>query len=386
MGEWIEASAKTTDEAVMEACIRLGTTSDKIEYEVLEKESRGFLGIGSRQARIRAKVKEEEKKEKKVNKKEVVQKKPEKPEVPETTKKPFFDTTQEISAVNPVSRENNINTNYRARNRYENNNSSRSEASEYKNPYSASSFQSKTEPVEKAEHVQPLVYEPKEPVKIENVEELKADARKFLQDIFDTMKLQETMEISFNEAETTIEILLEGQDMGILIGKRGQTLDSLQYLVSLVVNRKSNSYVKVKLDTENYRERRKETLENLAKNIAFKVKRTKRPVTLEPMNPYERRIIHSALQYDKFVETHSEGDEPYRKVIVTLKRNYRGYNNNRRSGGRHSGGNYRREYNNSSYKRDYENYRRERQVEKEAQQLQQFGDHELKQKEQSTEM
>ena len=177
----------------------------------------------------------------------------------------------------------------------------------------------------------------------------------FLRDIFTAMKMNANMQVSFQEEESTIEIELEGEDMGILIGKRGQTLDSLQYLVSLVVNKKSNSYVKVKLDTENYRERRKETLENLAKNIAFKVKRTKRPVTLEPMNPYERRIIHSALQYDKFVETHSEGEEPYRKVVVTLKR--REYGNRR--------GKYHRDYNNNYYK-NYNNYKKPRQAEREA--------------------
>ena len=115
--------------------------------------------------------------------------------------------------------------------------------------------------------------------------------------------------------------------MGILIGKRGQTLDSLQYIISLVVNKESDSYIRVKVDTENYRERRKETLESLAKNIAYKVKRTRRSVALEPMNPYERRIIHSALQNDRYVETHSEGEEPYRKVVVTLKR----YNKEKKS-------------------------------------------------------
>ena len=117
-----------------------------------------------------------------------------------------------------------------------------------------------------------------------------------------------------------LEIDFAGDDMGILIGKRGQTLDSLQYLVSLVVNKGTNEYIRVKLDTEDYRQRRKETLENLAKNIAFKVKRTKRSVSLEPMNPYERRIIHSALQNDRYVTTHSEGEEPFRRVIVTLKK------------------------------------------------------------------
>ena len=114
--------------------------------------------------------------------------------------------------------------------------------------------------------------------------------------------------------------IVYGEDMGILIGKRGQTLDSLQYLANLAVNKNSEEYIKVKIDTEDYRKRRKETLENLAKNIAYKVKRTKRPVSLEPMNPFERRVIHSALQNDKFVTTHSEGEEPYRHVVVTLKR------------------------------------------------------------------
>ena len=108
--------------------------------------------------------------------------------------------------------------------------------------------------------------------------------------------------------------------MGILIGKRGQTLDSLQYLANLAINKKCDDYYKVKIDTEDYRKRRKDTLENLAKNIAYKVKRTKRPVNLEPMNPFERRIIHSALQNDKYVTTHSEGDEPFRHVVVTLKK------------------------------------------------------------------
>ena len=132
------------------------------------------------------------------------------------------------------------------------------------------------------------------------------------------MKL--TVKINVTVKEDNVDIDLVGDDMGVLIGKRGQTLDSLQYLVSLVVNKKSDKYLRVKLDTENYRERRKETLENLAKNIAFKVKRTKRPVSLEPMNPYERRVIHSALQNDRYVTTRSEGEEPFRHVVVCLKR------------------------------------------------------------------
>ncbi len=141
----------------------------------------------------------------------------------------------------------------------------------------------------------------------------------FLEKIFNAMDIQAEVSVLVNGDNVNIE--LTGNDMGILIGKRGQTLDSLQYLVNLVVNKYSDSYMKVKVDTENYRERRKATLENLAKNIAFKVKRTKRPVSLEPMNPFERRIIHSALQNDRYVTTKSEGDEPYRHVVVLLKKN-----------------------------------------------------------------
>ena len=172
----------------------------------------------------------------------------------------------------------------------------------------------------------------------------------FLKQILEQMNIEGTVEMSMDEEENTMNIEIKGEDMGILIGKRGQTLDALQYLASLVVNKESESYIKVKLDTENYRERRKATLENLAKNISFKVKRTKHSVTLEPMNPYERRIIHAALQNDKFVETHSEGEEPNRCVVVTLKKGYREYNNPRRS----YSGNGRRPYNNG---RSYGNRR-----------------------------
>lgn len=146
------------------------------------------------------------------------------------------------------------------------------------------------------------------------------DAKNFLNEVFAVMKMTVVVNVEYNEEERNMDIELNGDEMGVLIGKRGQTLDSLQYLVSLVVNKDADEYIRVKVDTENYRERRKETLENLAKNIAYKVKRNKRPVSLEPMNPYERRIIHSTLQNDKYVTTHSEGDEPFRRVVVTLKR------------------------------------------------------------------
>ena len=209
--EFIEVSAKTVSDAITEACQKLGVTSDKLEYEVVEEGSTGFLGIGSKPAIIKAAVKCEE-----------------------------------------------------------------------------------------------LSVEDK--------------AKVFLKDVFEAMKMTVVVDVKYDEAEKNMDIDLSGDEMGVLIGKRGQTLDSLQYLVSLVVNKDSEDYIRVKVDTENYRQRRKDTLENLAKNIAYKVKRTRRSVSLEPMNPYERRIIHSALQNDKYVTTHSEGDEPYRKVVVTLKK------------------------------------------------------------------
>ncbi|MDY4892777.1 MAG: RNA-binding cell elongation regulator Jag/EloR [Agathobacter sp.] len=205
--EYIEVSAKNVDDAITQATIQLGITSDQLEYEVLDKGSTGFLGIGSKNAVIKARKK-----------------------------------------------------------------------------FSVE----------------------------ENVIE-------FLSSVFHAMKMEVEVVVSVNEEEHSIDVDLKGEDMGILIGKRGQTLDSLQYLTNLSVNKNSDDYYKVKIDTENYRERRKETLENLAKNIAYKVKRTRRPVSLEPMNPFERRIIHSALQNNKYVTTHSEGEEPYRHVVVTLK-------------------------------------------------------------------
>ncbi len=216
--EYIEISAKTVEEAITEALIKLETTSDKIEYEVIDKGSTGFLGlIGSKPAIIKVR--------RKFN---------------------LLDYTND-----------------------------------------------------------------------------------FLDKLFKAMKIDVRSNVDYDEENKNMNITFDGEDMGLLIGKRGQTLDSLQYIISLVVNKESDSYIRIKVDTENYRERRKATLENLAKNLAYKVKRTRRPVALEPMNPYERRVIHSALQNDRYVETHSEGDEPYRKVVITLKRDYRERNNNR---------------------------------------------------------
>lgn len=206
--EFVEFSAKTVNDAIIEACQKFTVASDKLEYEVLEEGSSGFLGIGSKPAVIRARVK---------------------------------------SSVADTAKE-------------------------------------------------------------------------FLNSVFEAMNMIVVSDVKYDEDERTMDIELSGDEMGVLIGKRGQTLDSLQYIVSLVVNKEIENYVRVKVDTENYRQRRRETLENLAKNIAYKVKKTKRPVSLEPMNPFERRIIHSTLQGDKMVSTHSEGEEPFRRVVVTLKR------------------------------------------------------------------
>lgn len=238
MEEWKEFTAKTVEDAVMEAAIQLQTTSDKIEYEVIEKETKGFLGLLSKPAKIRVKKK----------------------------------------------------------------------------------------------------------MTIED------SAREFLQKVLKVMGVEAQIDVDYNEEEQTVSINVLGDDMGILIGKRGQTLDSLQYLTSLVVNKNTEGYLKVKLDTENYRERRKETLENLAKNIAAKVKRTHKPVALEPMNPYERRIIHYTLQNDKYVETHSEGDEPYRKVVVTMKRGMREYNSGYKS---HYDNNGTKKYSKKEFRKKY---------------------------------
>jgi len=184
--------------------------------------------------------------------------------------------------------------------------------------------------------------------------DVEAATKKFLCDVFTAMGIKVEILTKYNDSLKSLEVELSGDEMGVLIGKRGQTLDSLQYLISLVVNKGTSEYIRVKVDTENYRQRRRETLENLAKNIAYKVKRTRRPVSLEPMNPYERRIIHSALQNDRYVTTHSEGDEPFRRVVVTPKRE-NSYNDNR---GYRGNKNYNRNYN-KNYNRGNRDYNRD---------------------------
>lgn len=268
--DYIQVSAKTVEDAVLEAAMKLATTREHLEYEVIEKGSAGFLGFGAKSAVIKARALSDEEIEKAEKQPEPV-KEVVKQEVKKEVKK---EIKKEVKKAEPVEEEK----------------------------------------VEKTE-------EPA-PVKKEAVAGKEISAEDFLKDVFKAMDMVVDIKVTENKEEKTMDIELSGEEMGVLIGKRGQTLDSLQYLVSLVVNKYSNDYIRVKIDTENYRERRKETLENLARNIAYKVKRTRKTVSLEPMNPYERRVIHSALQNDRYVTTHSEGEEPYRRVVVTLKDNH----------------------------------------------------------------
>ena len=310
MEDYIQFSAKTKSEAITKACIELGVSSDQLEIQVISEGSNGFFGIGSKPAVI------------KVRKIESVSEEEEMKAIVETVKLDSFkeeapvQEEKKTEAIKPVKKE-------------------------IKEPKAVSEKPRQPKPVKEraAKEKQPREFrEPKEkqvrekttkpvkPVEIltdpEEIKEVENRAKVFLRDVFASMNLGEVEITSeYNTTDGSLEVDFEGEDMGILIGKRGQTLDSLQYLTSLVVNKGKSNYIRVKLDTEDYRKRRKETLENLARGIAYKVRKTRKPVILEPMNPYERRIIHSALQGNKFVETVSEGEEPYRHVVVKLKRN-----------------------------------------------------------------
>ena len=275
----IRVSAKTVDDAITEALIQLGVTSDRLEYEVIEKGSPGFLGIGMKQAVIEARRKPEPEPEPEPEQEEISVR-PEKPEIKETEKEAPVSAKKERSEKKPKKEK---------------------EVKEIKE-------EAKPEEPKREETVLAEVQD----VTIQAVEE-------FLRNTLNAMDMEVEIKSEI-DSDGALSINMTGEHMGILIGKRGQTLDALQYLANRVANKHQEGYVRVKLDTENYRARREETLRHLAKNIAHKVKRTRRPVALEPMNPYERRIIHSALQSDPYVTTHSEGEEPYRKVVVTLKR------------------------------------------------------------------
>ncbi len=354
MNEYVQFSAKTKNEAITKACIELGVSSDQLDIQVITEGSTGFFGFGSKPAII------------KVRKLEVSSEEAEIEKIVDSVKIESF--KEEKKAPKQHSR-----PSHKAEKREE-------PAAEEKEPVK----DRQPKPVKEKTFKEKPVREPKEkvqkekPVKQsreievlsdpEEIKEIEERALVFLREVFSSMELGEVQITSkYNTKDGCLEVDFEGQDMGILIGKRGQTLDSLQYLTSLVVNKGKSTYIRVKLDTEDYRRRRKETLENLARGIAYKVKKTRKPVVLEPMNPYERRIrvkldtedyrrrrketlenlargiaykvkktrkpvvlepmnpyerriIHSALQGNKFVETVSEGEEPYRHVVVKLKR------------------------------------------------------------------
>ena len=325
----IRVEAKTVADAVTEASIQLGTSSDNIEYTVISEGSRGFFGIGGKKAVIDAKKKftdddlmkevfgssdkpEKAKREpkKEVRKEEV--RKQKKNDFKKDFKKEF---KKEVRTETPQKKE--AAPEMAAEPKKEERREPKKEFTREKREFRESSKEKKPE-AETASAPEQAETEPKTPRVPADPEEAKRRAVDFLKEMFRVMEMN--VEIRAEFAEDTLSVEIEGEDMGLLIGKRGQTLDSLQYLTSLVVNKGKASYVRVKLDTEDYRSRRKATLENLAKNIAMKVKKTRRPVFLEPMNPYERRIIHSALQNDPYVTTHSEGDEPNRRVVVTPKK------------------------------------------------------------------
>lgn len=288
----IRVSAKTLDDAITEALIQLGVTSDRLEYNVIEKGSAGFLGIGMKQAVIEAWKKEDKEEEE------------------------FLKAVEETIRENPVkeyfAKEDNVKEDdvkeHQAEEAVKKEEAVREEKTE-KEEASANAKEEKSEPVS--------VKEKELLAKVED--ETIRYVEQFVKDTLKAMDMDVEITSSIDK-DGALYVDMKGENMGILIGKRGQTLDSLQYLANRVANKHQSGYVRVKLDTENYRARREETLKHLAKNIAHKVKRNRRPVILEPMNPYERRIIHSTLQSDPYVTTHSEGEEPYRKVVVTLKR------------------------------------------------------------------
>lgn len=295
----ITVSAKTLDDAITEASIQLGVASDQMEYDVIEKGSAGFLGIGSRQAVIRARIKKSVTEE--IKAEEI---KPE--EIKKEFKKEFKKDRKDFGG-------------HKERKEYKEYKKD-SKKDFKKEPKKEFVKENKTETVSAVTAAAP-VYEEKKELHVAVVTEATQKiCEKFLQEVLQAMGMGEVTIVSSIDEEGALAIEMSGDNMGILIGKRGQTLDSLQYLTNRVANKSQDGYVRVKLDTEDYRKRRKQTLENLAKNIAYKVKRSRKPISLEPMNPYERRIIHSALQADDRVSTHSEGEEPYRRVVVTPNR------------------------------------------------------------------
>ncbi len=354
--EFREFTAKTSTEAITNACLEFGTSSDNLEYEIVREGTSGFFGIGSKLAIVKVRKKdipevdifaEVPKKEVKPEKKETVKKEVVKTETvkKETVKKETVkpepvktesakkesvkkDNVKKDNVKKDVVKKENVKKEVPVKETVEKETVSKETVKESPKKDVKKSPKKENKPVAEAVKAEPVqevkTEEKKEEKKVvirteDQIAAMVKDAEKFLYGVFKAMELPVELHISYDKESDCLDIDFEGDDMGILIGKRGQTLDSLQYLTSLVVNKEQQDYIRVKLDTENYRSRRKDTLENLAKNIAFKVRKTRKPVVLEPMNPYERRIIHSALQGNKYVETYSEGNEPYRHVVVVYK-------------------------------------------------------------------
>lgn len=320
MDEYIQFSAKTKNEAITKACIELGVSSDQLDIQVISEGSSGFFGFGSKPAIIKVRVLNEISEDAEIEK------------IVDSVKLESFKEEEKKEAPKPVPK---AKQNTKIADRPEQKKEETKETEEIKEsrPQKEKKAKAVKEKIQKEKPVKepkekPVKEKPAKPAREieiltdpEEIKDVENRASVFLKDVFASMDLGEVeITSTYNTKDGCLEVNFDGEDMGILIGKRGQTLDSLQYLTSLVVNKGKSTYIRVKLDTEDYRRRRKETLENLARGIAYKVKKTRKPVVLEPMNPYERRIIHSALQGNKFVETVSEGEDPYRHVVVKLKR------------------------------------------------------------------
>ncbi len=315
--EYRKYTAKTIDEAITKACMDLGVTSDRLDYTVSQEPTNGFLGIGSKPAIIEAREKAEEVQAEEVKAAPVQPSKTQESSKPETTSKSIItnDEIEKRAALAAAKAKESGSTSEDEPKKEKRERRGRNDRSEHRR-----SDRRKNAEAPKHEPSKPKPERVVVPKTEDEVAELTKTAIEFLEGVFAAMNIEVQMTAEYNQTEGSLNIAFAGEEMGILIGKRGQTLDSLQYLTSLVINKGKSEYVRVKLDTEDYRTRRAETLHNLARNIAFKVRKTHRPVSLEPMNPYERRIIHSALQNNKFVETYSEGEEPYRHVVVAPKR------------------------------------------------------------------
>ena len=349
--DYREYTARSVDDAITQACMDFGVTSDRLDYQVVQEATSGFLGIGAKHAIIKACVRVEAAET--PEEIEIPKMKPQKaadarPKEDQRRKEVKKEKKEEIKAaagpeaneeLQPEESGNVVITSDEIEKRaaaaaaraksegrpeipvhVEKREGGKRDRGHGHDRSRRRDDLKEAEAVRRHEPSRPKPERVIKPIPEEQAEELKNTAVAFLKSVFDAMKIDAEIEAEYTQEDGTVNCVFSGEEMGIIIGKRGQTLDSLQYLTSLVVNKKTEDYIRVKLDTEDYRARRADTLNNLARNIAYKVKKTHRSVALEPMNPYERRIIHSSLQGNRFVETYSEGEEPYRHVVVTPKR------------------------------------------------------------------